>query len=313
MVYNVCMKIELLGKGNMGSVHADCYTRIPEVEVVRQVGKIAPQDLLKDSIDAVDVCYPSEVHKKYVIEALNNGKHVFCETPLAITLEDADDMIASAKANKKILMVGLLMRSIAEYQEIEKRVKSGELGKIKSVHAYRLSNYMTAGSPANRPHYGDVVSELMTFDIDFLNLLFGLPTSVTATGKNDVSTNKLGEAISTVEYSDVDATVEASAIKPLDFPFSIGISIVGEKEELNLKTVFTSEIPETILIQIKDGVEEKIEVDGFDPYEHELRYFMECVENKKNPSRLSAERAREALQVVVAIGESIKNNKPQML
>lgn len=296
------MKVELLGKGNMGIVHANCYKHIPGIEIVRQVGRINPQDLLNDSsIDAVDVCYPSEVHKEFVVTALNKGKHVFCETPLSITLEDADEMIAAANRNQRILMVGLLMRSIGEYQEIEKRVKSGELGKIRSAHAYRLSNYMTPESPANRPHYGDVISELMTFDVDYLNLLFGLPNQVSAIGEYAPKTAIIGQATATLEYDDATATIEASAIKPLDFLFNVGIRVEGERGTLDLKTVFKNNIPETTLTLIKNGAHEIIEASSHDPYEYELRYFKDCIEGKADPSRLAGERAREALQIVISI------------
>lgn len=305
------MNIELLGKGNMGSVHAESYARIPGV-AVQQVGRIAPSEVSSDpSVQAVDVCFPSEVHKEYVIPALNNGKHVFCETPFALNLEDADAMIAAAKQNERILMVGLLMRSIAEYQEVEKRLLSGELGKVTEAHSFRLSNYMTPGSPANRPHYGDVVSELMTFDIDYLNLLFGLPKSVSATGTNAPGTETIGEATAHIEYDDVTATVEASAIKPIDFPFTIGFDVTGEKGSLHIKTVFESEIPETTLNLVKDGVSEKLEVKPQDPYETELRFFKDCIEGKEKPDRLSAERAREALRVVIATREAINSGKSQ--
>lgn len=300
------MKVELLGRGTMGMVHYDCYQRIEGVEVFKQLGKVAPKEFTPDPfVDAVDVCFPSEVHKDYVVAALNAGKSVFCETPLALTLEDADLMIEAAKKNGKILMVGLLMRSIAEYQEVERRVKSGELGKITNASAYRLSNYMTPGSPGSRPHYGDVISELMTFDIDYLNLLFGLPQTVSANGSVDSETGKIGEATATLHYPGVTATTETSAIKPLDFPFSVGIAIEGEKGKLDLKTVFAGEIPSTTLTLYQNGKKEKVIVDSHDPYEYELRYFIDCIESREDSSRLSAEHARDALETVIAIRNGI--------
>ena len=54
----------------------------------------------RDDIDAIDVTAPSNAHKPIVMEALKNGKHVFCEKPLALNLADARDMLGGCKESK---------------------------------------------------------------------------------------------------------------------------------------------------------------------------------------------------------------------
>src|SRR5438445_8950225 len=127
------MRIGIVGAGAMGAMHADAYGRIPGADVVAvysrtkeratatadQVGASASADfdalLADDAIEALDICLPSAVHREFVVPALEAGKHVFCEAPLALTLEDATAMSEAARANERLLLVALLMRSVPEY------------------------------------------------------------------------------------------------------------------------------------------------------------------------------------------------------
>jgi len=103
------MKIGILGTG-FGMYHAELYQKSEGVESIKIFGRNREKldqirkdtslevtdradDILNDrNIDLVDVCLPSHLHKDFVIEALKNGKDVFCETPVSLTLEDAAAM-----------------------------------------------------------------------------------------------------------------------------------------------------------------------------------------------------------------------------
>lgn len=61
--------------------------------------------LADDDIDAVSVCAANSVHAEITIAALNAGKHVLCEKPMATTLEDCEAMVEASKRNGKILMI----------------------------------------------------------------------------------------------------------------------------------------------------------------------------------------------------------------
>jgi predicted dehydrogenase len=109
------LKIGILGSGWMGSVHAECYRRIEGVKVVgvfsrnleraeaaaktchaKAVDDVSA--LLDDpNVDAIDVCLPTTNHAEFVGAALEHGKHVFCETPFALTFTEAEAMLKAAK------------------------------------------------------------------------------------------------------------------------------------------------------------------------------------------------------------------------
>ena len=58
-----------------------------------------------DTVDAVDVLVPSAHHREYVVAALERGKHVFVETPMALTIRDADAMIQAARTHRPLRLL----------------------------------------------------------------------------------------------------------------------------------------------------------------------------------------------------------------
>jgi UDP-N-acetylglucosamine 3-dehydrogenase len=140
------IRIALLGAGSMGTVHAAAYAAMREVSVAgvfsrdparaAAVGAIcnappftdAAELIRRADIDAVDVCLPSAVHHDVVIPALEMGKHVFCESPLAQDLAEARHMRGAARRAGRLLQVGLLMRSVGAYAHVEAVARSGEHG-----------------------------------------------------------------------------------------------------------------------------------------------------------------------------------------
>lgn len=91
------------------------------------------QEVLKlKEVDAVSVCLPNYLHAPVSIAALNSGKHVLCEKPMATSREEAEAMIQAAKANGKKLMIAHNQRFVASHQKAKEIIESGKLGKIYS-------------------------------------------------------------------------------------------------------------------------------------------------------------------------------------
>lgn len=81
-------------------------------------------------LDAVIVGVPNNVHHVITVNALQAGKHVLCEKPMAINVAAGEKMVAAAKASGKILAVGLVNRMRSEVQTLRGMVDRDELGKI---------------------------------------------------------------------------------------------------------------------------------------------------------------------------------------
>ncbi len=88
--------------------------------------------LANEEIDAVSVCTPNYLHAPISIAALNAGKHVLCEKPMATSKEEAQAMIDAAKKNNKKLMIGHNQRFVSSHRKAKKLIESGEIGKIYS-------------------------------------------------------------------------------------------------------------------------------------------------------------------------------------
>lgn len=86
--------------------------------------------LAEADIDAVSVCTPNYLHAPMSIAALNAGKHVLCEKPMATSKEEALAMIEAAKRNGKKLMIGQNQRFVPSHAKAKQLIKDGELGKI---------------------------------------------------------------------------------------------------------------------------------------------------------------------------------------
>lgn len=90
-------------------------------------------DLLADKdIDAVSVCTPNYLHAPISITALNAGKHVLCEKPMATSKEEAKAMIIAANQNDKRLMIAHNQRFVSSHVKARNLIESGEVGKIYS-------------------------------------------------------------------------------------------------------------------------------------------------------------------------------------
>ncbi|WP_226037769.1 Gfo/Idh/MocA family protein [Aquibacillus saliphilus] len=91
------------------------------------------QQLLKEEqVDAVSVCLPNNLHAPVSIAALIGGSHVLCEKPMATSREEAENMIDTAKANNKKLMIAHNQRFVPSHVKAKQLIENGEIGKIYS-------------------------------------------------------------------------------------------------------------------------------------------------------------------------------------
>ena len=105
--------------------------------------------LERKDLDVVTVCTPSGLHARMAIEAMQAGKHVVVEKPMALTLEDADAVIRTAEETGKRLCVVMQNRFNPPMQDLLRIVRSGSLGKIflgnATVRWYRTQEYYEDG------------------------------------------------------------------------------------------------------------------------------------------------------------------------
>jgi predicted dehydrogenase len=92
-------------------------------------------------IDAVFVCSPDHLHAGHAIAALDAGKHVFLEKPLAITIPDCDAIIAAAKRSSAKLYVGHNMRFFPVVRKMRELIEEGRIGRVEAVWCRHFISY----------------------------------------------------------------------------------------------------------------------------------------------------------------------------
>jgi|DewCreStandDraft_2_1066082.scaffolds.fasta_scaffold00202_85 predicted dehydrogenase len=140
------LRVGIIGAGSMAQAHAAALAAIEEVRVTavadpeleraralaeRLGARAVPEqaDVL-DDVDAVWLCTPPFLHCAQALAAAAAGKHVFCEKPMALTLDEADRMIAAARQAGVKLMIGQVLRYYPPIAALRTLVESGELGEV---------------------------------------------------------------------------------------------------------------------------------------------------------------------------------------
>lgn len=99
-------------------------------EIDAEIAASYDEVVKSDKVDAVILATPHSKHLEQIVQAVNNGKHVFCEKPITLTAADAKIAFDEAKKNNKILAVGFNRRFHPNFMKIIEMVKSNILGKI---------------------------------------------------------------------------------------------------------------------------------------------------------------------------------------
>ena len=316
------VRIGILGAGSMGTAHAAAYAGICDAEIVgvfsrnlaraRAVASICKAQPFADpvaltaAVDAIDVCLPSARHLEFVVPALNAGKHVFCESPLALELAQVRQMVEAAQRADRLLQVGLLMRSVNAYEHVKVAATSGDYGRLLSLATWRLGSYLHADGADHKAHYGDPSTELMTFDFDVARWFMGAPRRLSASAVHTPQHGP-GEITALLSYDDGrHATVIASGLMPPGSPFTVGFRALFERAVFEHLTVFES-IPPKSSLTVAEGQAppRPVALPGRNPYQVELQRFVDCIRGKADPTLLDGERASEALVLSLATQQSL--------
>lgn len=145
------IRLGIVGLGAMGEEMLDVAVAHPDftvaiaadiadqaVERVRSkhpeiIFSANPDDVIEADVDAVYIAAPPKFHADYAIRGMKNGKHVFCEKPLAISIADGDAMLAAAKETGLVNAVNFALADRNVFLEIERAFKAREIGEIRGI------------------------------------------------------------------------------------------------------------------------------------------------------------------------------------
>ena len=156
------LRIGIVGTGGMAKAHVQAFQKIPGVRVSACIDVVpgrakafaatlgialATEDLdeLFAATDAVSIVTPDRFHAAPTLAALQAGKHVLCEKPLTVTVEEAGQVAAAAAARPGLIgMVNLSYRRSAAALAAAQLVAAGKLGALRHVNAHYLQSWLSA-------------------------------------------------------------------------------------------------------------------------------------------------------------------------
>jgi predicted dehydrogenase len=260
-------------------------------------------------IDLLDICLPSHMHKEVALAALARGKHVLVEKPIALCVEDADEMVAAARKAGRLLMVGQVLRFFPEFALLKDLVESGQYGRLVGAHLKRVisrPNWSDDNWFSDPTKTGGAVIDLHIHDTDFVQHLFGMPSAVFATGI--VSPDGQVDYLVTQYLFDgrnLCITAQSGAASMQGVPFEHGYDAYFERATLR----YNSLTGQPIHCALEDGSVETITPEKPDAFVAELQTAVEGVRTGRLPAILSGESARNSLALCLREAESVQKRQ----
>jgi UDP-N-acetylglucosamine 3-dehydrogenase len=304
--------VAVVGTGFWGKNHARVYKETPSTELVaicdanaERAKSVAAQfgvkaytnsiRMLKNAdIEAVSICTWSTSLAKEALKALNAGKHVLVEKPMATKTKQAERLVEAAEKNGLHLTVGFLMRFIPGLQHIREAVANKKIGKLVCVTAKRVSQW-----PERIGDVG-VVKDTAIHDIDVMRYISD-ENPVTVYAKTGSMRHKKFEDYAQIMLSYEDgktAFIESNWLTPYK---TRTLTVTGSDAIMRLDYI----TQELWVENAKETLQPRYPWQ--EPLKLELQHFAECILTKKRPLITAADGVK-ALQIAeAALQSSIKN------
>ncbi len=328
------VNVAVAGLGFMGVTHLRTYQQIRNVRVVAVCGNSRlpvngvlrgvagniqqPDDihlgpkvrvytdfaqLLKDpDVELVDICTPTALHPPQAIAALQAGKHVVCEKPLATTVTAARKVLRVAAKSDKFLMPAMCMRFWPGWAWLKSAVSEKKYGRVLAAGFRRVSE-----KPAwsqNGAHAGGALLDLHIHDTDFVNFLFGRPSAVFAAGVTDAG-GAVDHVVTEYIYPD-GPQVHAEGSWLLAQGFNMGFAIHCERATIDFDL---ARGPGALVISVRGKKPKTVKLQATDGYAEEIRYFIDCVTHNRRPVTVSPEDCLTSLEICLAEEKSVRNGR----
>lgn len=321
------MKVAVIGVGTMGRHHARVYTELPEADLVaisdadviraestaNNFGVRAYTDyremLNKEKPDAVSVVVPTAMHEEVGLAALDAGVNILIEKPIAATLEEGEHLIEKARAMKKQLMIGHVVRFDPAIQALKQKLDAGELGRIYQIFCRRAGPFPT------RIQDVGVVIDLAPHDVDIMRFLAGSdPIRVYSETEKRIHTDHEDLLWATLRFPDgVIGGLEINWLTPTKIR---EVFVLGERglfrvdaltQDLYFYENSLVKDVQWLMLQAIKGVSEgsmtRYAIPRFEPLKAELQSFLNALQDGK-PVPISGEDGLAALKISLALVES---------
>ena len=346
MAWQERIRVGLIGCGNIGTGgHLPAYAHIPEAELVavcdtveeraRKAARLSEavsytdyrRLLEREDINMVDICLPTYLHAQVAIAAMEAGKHVLCEKPMAHSLEAADAMIEAAQTNGVKLMIGQVRRFDHRYTSIKAQVDAGKVGK--PVFIRRAERQFLPFPPDawqwDPKRGGGVILDIGIHAADLFRWFFGedaveayaaarsVREAAQAACRGEATPRSYDHAFITYKFEGGGVGfVEASWAYPQGFGGALyaQLDVVGTEgkiqyadKDTNPMLTYTTERGHELprYFRFMSTTEYA--------FEEEIRHFVRCILDDREPA-ISPQDARAALEMALAAQRSAETGEP---
>lgn len=294
---------QLLAVGSRSQETADRYAH--EWKVPRAHGSY--EALLADpEIDVIYNPLPNQLHALWTIKAIEAGKHVLCEKPLALSVDEVDTVKEAARKHGRVVAEAFMYRHHPQTLKVQELVKSGSIGTLKLIRGSFTYVLHREGDVRLDPAMGGgSIWDVGCYPISYARAVVGeSPLEVfgwQVTGPTGIDDTFLGQ----MRFAnDVYAQFDSSFV----IPFHTFMEIIGSEGTLNIPKPFKPEVDEKIYLT-RDNKTETIKIKGQELYIGEVEDMADAILLEK-ASRVSLEDSRVNVAVISALLESARIGKP---
>ena len=329
---NKILQVGLIGSGRIGKMHAtNIANNFPKVNIKSLVDPSINKDWAKslnikncyldpdlvindEEIDAVIIASPTPTHIEFIKQCSEYKKHIFCEKPIAFTVNEIIEVIDIIEKEKVFLQVGLNRRFDNHFQEMKKKLQDGSIGDLHTIHITNRDSSIPKFKFLRSS--GGLLLDLSIHDFDMVQYLTGLNILEIFVNGNvfiEPDLKKIGDidtATITLELEN-DIMCSIQNCRQTHYGYDQRIEIFGSEGALfvdnnheNLCYLFTD----------KDTTRARLMTSFIERYEKsfisELNHFFECIHSGQKPI-VGPREILSAVQVAIAGQKSLEKNQPQ--
>ena len=323
------MRVGIVGTGSMGHTHAKAWLeagcevagvisghleRAEQFALQHQTKAFSSLEALLEEVDVLDICAPTHLHRSMTQAAAFAGKHVICEKPIALTLEDANAMIEVCSSHNIRLFIAQVVRFFPQYRAAQEILKSGQLGNLGVLRLKRMGYQPKAVGEnwfLDETKSGGMILDLMVHDFDYARWLGGQVTRVYARSARASNPKSIGDyALVTLGFaSGAIAQIEGGWAYPKG-TFRTSLDIAGSQGLIEWHSDSSSTIKS--FLEVGDAEVDAVGIPSSvlseDPYTTQIKHFKHAI-TTNSPFDVTPEDAIAALEIALAARESLATGR----
>ena len=336
------INLAIIGAGRMGKLHANNFNHIHSsnvkaivdteeelgIELANEVDAEYYNDIQNvfddESIDAIVIATPILTHKDFIIEGIKAGKHVFCEKPLTLTMENANEIKNVIESHNKKFQLAFMRRFDEDFLFAKNKIEKGAIG----TPVFIRSTGRDPGLPpvpgwgAEPEKCGDISFELCSHDYDSMRWMFDDEVTEVYAKSDILSSHKEAELTGGKMISDtlvISLQFSRGALGSVDgllnikYGYDARMEIVGDQGVLLIGTPNYNNVVLGTNNKVLESISSPSFIDRFkNAYVKEAEHFIHCILNDEEP-KVGINDGLEAVRIAYKVNESIDINKPVQL